>query len=370
MKSHPVDTGWMTRGQLTLAILMMSTLYCVGFIGTAVEIKDLAFYSMLIVGFIIHHSRIASALAESEQVRAQLTQAQAQLAQASTHLESEVTARTAEIRASYDEAQAVIQARSATVLELAHDLRNYTQTLSAQATFLEWSYADLQAGVAPTLGEDIPSILNTLHRSIDRVTDFARALHDTALLEHNQFSMQIALCGLSDLIRGVTTPLTALFAQQQIALIVCPPPQNLVVHADPDYLRRILENVLGNALKFTASQTTHGRRSEGQVIVAWERQADSAQAQITITDNGIGVAPADLALMGKRFARAHQRQIAGSGVGLHFAMRVIESMGGKVTISSAGQGCGTTVAIMLPLGEAYSAAPESPLLQTYCALAY
>jgi signal transduction histidine kinase len=335
----------MSIGVLTYLIILWRS----DFQGIAADVGNAAFYGLLVTGLVLGRMGLTWVFHATQAANAQRTQL-------NTALESQVAARTVELRAALTQVEAVMQARSAMVLDVAHDLCNYMQNLRAHATFLEWSYADMQAGVTLAPGEDMPALFTALHAAIDRVITFSSGLQDAALLEQQRLPLHMAPYPLSDEITTLIAPLATVFAQQQIALVVAPPPHEVVMLADPTYLRRVVENVLSNALKFTAQQQTDGcEHTVGQVVITWGVLPCGTQAHMTISDNGIGIAPDDLVKLGERFTRVHAHPIAGSGVGLHFAMQVIAAMGGQLQITSPGLGCGTTVALFLPLAEPTSA---------------
>ncbi|MBT6629252.1 MAG: HAMP domain-containing histidine kinase, partial [Gemmatimonadetes bacterium] len=109
-------------------------------------------------------------------------------------------------------------------------------------------------------------------------------------------------------------------------------------HLDPERLRRVLMNLLGNAVKFTDS---------GSIVVALESTPNGFE--LSVTDTGIGIPPEDLPHVFDEFrqvdgiAKAQQ----GTGLGLSIARKSIELMGGTVEATSV-IGQGSTFTISLP----------------------
>jgi signal transduction histidine kinase/CheY-like chemotaxis protein len=108
------------------------------------------------------------------------------------------------------------------------------------------------------------------------------------------------------------------------------------VLGDPDRLRQVLSNLVGNALKFT---------EVGEVFVdvrMVEKQPSSAVLQIEVKDTGIGIAEKDLYNIFEAFSQldgSMARKQGGTGLGLSIARRLVEMMGGSVQVSSnLGQG--------------------------------
>jgi len=115
---------------------------------------------------------------------------------------------------------------------------------------------------------------------------------------------------------------------------------DLVVLCDPDGLEQLLENLVGNAVRYGGEQ--------GQVrIVGY---ADGQSGVIEVRDDGPGIAEEHLAHLFQRFYRVdagRSRQLGGTGLGLAIAKQLVESMGGTITVSSQ-LGVGTTFSARLP----------------------
>jgi signal transduction histidine kinase/ActR/RegA family two-component response regulator len=123
------------------------------------------------------------------------------------------------------------------------------------------------------------------------------------------------------------------------------------VIGDPERLRQILLNLLGNAVKFTA---------EGSVILSVRRldagePGDVARLELSVTDTGVGVAEDMLGQVFERFTQADAtvtRQFGGTGLGLSITRRLVEAMGGEVGASSVlGRGSRFWCVLPLPIAE-------------------
>ncbi|HEY0775483.1 MAG TPA: ATP-binding protein, partial [Nocardioidaceae bacterium] len=108
--------------------------------------------------------------------------------------------------------------------------------------------------------------------------------------------------------------------------------------ADRSQLYAVALNLLSNALKFTRPDTSP------RIDVSSERLG--SRWRVSVTDNGIGVAPERREAMFVLFARADKR-VEGSGIGLAAARRVVEAHGGRIGMDEA-DGGGTTVWFELP----------------------
>ncbi|ONG50688.1 hypothetical protein BKE38_17580 [Pseudoroseomonas deserti] len=119
--------------------------------------------------------------------------------------------------------------------------------------------------------------------------------------------------------------------------------------AEERRLRQILLSLLNNAIKFTPA---------GGAIHLAARALDDGQVEVSVTDNGIGMAPEQLGQAFEAFVQlegSHDRRYGGSGLGLYLARALAEAMGAALTLDSA-RGAGTTARLILKV----SASPASP----------
>ncbi|MGC1377060.1 MAG: response regulator [Anaerolineales bacterium] len=115
----------------------------------------------------------------------------------------------------------------------------------------------------------------------------------------------------------------------------------LRVQADPLQLRQALNNLIGNAIKYTPSQ--------GAISVSL--QHDANRVTINVQDTGYGIAPADLPFIFDRFYRVrdnNQESIEGNGLGLAIVKSIAERHGGSVSVESK-PGQGSCFSFSLPL---------------------
>lgn len=110
---------------------------------------------------------------------------------------------------------------------------------------------------------------------------------------------------------------------------------------DESQLRRVVANLMGNAVKYTPS---------GKHITVSMRAA-KGRAVITVTDTGIGISRKDLPLIFNRFYRADtavSRRIKGTGLGLSLVKEIVKAHGGSIKVESS-EGLGSAFSVALPL---------------------
>jgi K+-sensing histidine kinase KdpD len=116
-----------------------------------------------------------------------------------------------------------------------------------------------------------------------------------------------------------------------------------LVHVDSGLIEEACGQLLENAAKYSPSGSTISVRAF----------ADGGCAILSISDQGVGIAPDEQQHLGRRSFRSprHQASIPGSGLGFWIASTFVQANGGTIAVSSRGQGLGTTVSISLPASE-------------------
>lgn len=114
------------------------------------------------------------------------------------------------------------------------------------------------------------------------------------------------------------------------------------VRADESRLRQVLINLLGNAVKFT---------DQGWVTLRARADVVPGHVLLEVQDTGVGIPVEKQASLFEKFKQVDSsftRRHGGSGLGLAISRRLLEMMGGRIEIESAGPGSGTTVRLTLP----------------------
>lgn len=119
------------------------------------------------------------------------------------------------------------------------------------------------------------------------------------------------------------------------------PDAPVMVAGDPDELPRVVDNICGNAVKYT--------RAGGHVVV--EVRADDGMGEVVVTDTGLGISAGDQAHLFSAFHRSSNPEaltIPGTGLGLAISRRIAELHGGTIVVESE-LGRGSTFTLRLPL---------------------
>ena len=112
-----------------------------------------------------------------------------------------------------------------------------------------------------------------------------------------------------------------------------------MVNADPDLLRAVLSNLIGNAVKFS------GERADARIEISAQPLAN--EVRLLVCDNGVGFESKDASAMFMPFRRLHEGRFEGHGIGLSIVRRAVERHGGKVWADAAPSG-GACISFSLP----------------------
>ncbi|HYT73751.1 MAG TPA: HAMP domain-containing sensor histidine kinase, partial [Vicinamibacterales bacterium] len=187
-----------------------------------------------------------------------------------------------------------------------------------------------------------------------RLTDLVEQILEFAGLQSGQRSLAAGPVDVGGLLRGVTATAegTAQGAGVRIELALAD--KLPAVAGDEPALRRVFQNLVGNAIKYGASARWVG-------VTA--RPAAGSGVEITVSDRGIGIAASDQDRIFNPFYRAPDvvaAQIQGAGLGLSLVKRIVEAHGGRIHIRSA-PGEGSSFIVILPVvhGDGVEAVSEA-----------
>ena len=186
-----------------------------------------------------------------------------------------------------------------------------------------------------------------LQRLIEDLLDLSRVEAGRLELHTEPFSLREMVAELGGLFEARARARSLAFS------LDCPADLPAFVRGDPQRLRQVLVNVLGNALKFTRS---------GSVSMQVRQPGGGDQIEFVVRDTGVGI-PADrLDAVFEPFAQADSgisREFGGSGLGLAISRRLMLAMDGTVDLHSE-PGRGTEVRLRLPLPPCEAPAPAAP----------
>jgi signal transduction histidine kinase len=216
---------------------------------------------------------------------------------------------------------------------LAHELRNPLAPIRNAVHLIKMrSLEDAQL----CLARDV------IERQLKQLTRLVDDLLDVSRITRGKINLSRERLELADLMsRAVETVAPAIEARGH-ALTVELPERPLRLYGDPVRLVQALANVLGNAAKYTGAG--------GRITLSARRR--NRDAEITVSDNGMGIAPEVLPRIFDLFTQMDERMErspSGLGIGLALVRRLVEMHGGTVAAASAGPGLGSEFTIRLPV---------------------
>jgi two-component system OmpR family sensor kinase len=183
--------------------------------------------------------------------------------------------------------------------------------------------------------------LQTIEDEVDRLTRMVGDLLLLAQAESGKIPLANEMVELDTLLLEVLNQMQVL-ARDRVTLNLGNIDQVLVC-GDRDRLKQVVVNLIGNAINYTPKG--------GEIVVGLGKVSD--QAQLTVTDNGPGIAAEDLPHIFERFyrsekSRTRQKDGKGFGLGLSIAYWIVRNHGGRIEVNST-LGTGTTFCVWLPL---------------------
>jgi CheY-like chemotaxis protein/anti-sigma regulatory factor (Ser/Thr protein kinase) len=259
-------------------------------------------------------------------------------AEAQSDLEREsprgLEAEVAELRRTVERLEEAVRSRDTVLSVVAHDLRNPLGVISIAANTL------LQRLPGPSSRRPVERII----RSAQRADRMVRDLLAISAIETGQLSLDAKPTGTADLIFAAVESQQNVAAEASIIIGADLSPEVPPIHADEERILEVLENLIGNALKFT------GQR--GSITVGAGRKDD--KVAIWVKDSGAGIAPEQMPHIFDRFWQAKKKERRGMGLGLSISKAIVEAHGGQIWAEST-LGMGTTIFFTIP------AAPERPV---------
>jgi len=227
-----------------------------------------------------------------------------------------------------------LKAKEEMIQNVSHELRTPLALIQGYAELME------QGGLGTLRPEQADAVRVMVKKSqqLGRMIELLIAMQSP-----DRKSVHQERVDLVTLVEEVTTAWWVRIKTEGFSLELHSDVERLPVLADADDLRRVLDNLLHNAFKFSPPG--------GRVTVrVWNEEKE---ARLAVSDQGIGLAPDQLEPIFERFYQVHSgmtRRYGGMGLGLALCKEIVQAHGGRIWAESEGKGKGSTFHIALPLG--------------------
>ena len=231
---------------------------------------------------------------------------------------------------------AAMKSKDQFLSNVSHELRTPLNSIIGFTDLL------LTEDLGASLSAQQRDFLETVARNGKQLLELINELLDLQRIAAGRMELKSEAFELAPLLEEAADTVQAQVQKHGHSLLVTPPPSNLRVRGDRGRVRQILLNLLSNAVKFTPDG--------GRITLAASVDNGDDEAEIAVTDTGIGIAPADQAKLFKEFSQldgSASRKYEGTGLGLALSRRLVEMQGGEIGVESE-MGKGSTFWFTLP----------------------
>ena len=233
----------------------------------------------------------------------------------------------------YAESRRAVASRDAVLAVVSHDLRGQLTGVTLSTSLLAELISQREPGAALT------KPLAFIDRSTQRMSRLIQDLLDVSSIESGTFSTVQRRQPVGPLIEDAVDALRPQAVARSLGLALdLPAGDRFAIEADRDRVLQVLDNLIGNAIKFSAPGGTVTLRVEPRGDELW----------FVVADTGPGIAPDDLPHVFDRFWQVRQTAHLGTGLGLAIAKGVVEAHGGRIGADSE-LGAGSRFWFTLPL---------------------
>ena len=271
------------------------------------------------------------------------------LAENAERLEQQVRERTAELSRALQAAESATRAKSTFVANMSHEIRTPLNAILGM-TELAMETEDPR---------ELREYLGVIRSAGSNLLGILCDILDLSKIESEKLELSPVPTELESLVLDALRPLTSRIQSKNLELsFELAPELAPAYHVDDVRLRQILTNLVGNAIKFTATGSVRVALGLHQAL------GDVHELELVVADTGVGIPQDRLQAIFTPFTQADStitRRFAGTGLGLSITDRLVRLMGGMIRVEST-VGVGTTFRVLLPLPTCPSPLPPPPEL--------
>ncbi len=222
------------------------------------------------------------------------------------------------------------------ISHVSHDLRTpLTAIRESSSMLLEGTYADIP--------EKQHELLSITKEECERLIDSVNKILDLSRMEAGMMDYHFRKCSLAPIIQKGILKLAPIALKKKISLELTPPPEIPPVHIDEERIAQVLQNLIGNALKFTG-------KGDAVVVSISNSRTNEKFVEVSVSDTGCGIQEDHLDLIFDKFKQIDSgvETARGTGLGLSIAKHIVTAHGGKIWAESR-PGKGSTFHFTLPV---------------------
>jgi len=221
-------------------------------------------------------------------------------------------------------------------------MRRVSHELRAPLSSVLMTLRALRASLPPEVPEKLQELLQRAEARLETLLDTVGDLLTLSRMRQAPLQEPFSEIAVSHLVEQVLDEMSDIAQQRGVLLETEMEPGLPPLYGQPEGLRTMLLNLVGNAIKYTPAG--------GRVTVSVAREEGGGYIVLRVRDTGIGIAPEDLPRIFDEFFRteaARRLQVHGSGLGLSIVKYTVEAHKGEITVDSE-LGQGSTFTVRLP----------------------
>ena len=270
--------------------------------------------------------------------------AEAELKLHRERLEVLVLERTVELSLAKEAAEAANRAKSTFLANMSHELRTPMHGILSFAKF-----GLTKTNVTP---EKLREYFARINQSAERLLGLLNDLLDLAKLEAGKMDLQIAAHDMAQVASTIIDQLDGLAVQKDLRLQLVVDSAETHIEMDAHRVSQVIQNLLGNALRFGAAGTEVTMRIADAELMAGRRRADDQRLPalaVTIADRGPGIPEEELETIFEKFIQSSKTRTGagGTGLGLAICQEIVTLHRGKISARNRADG-GAEFIFLLP----------------------
>lgn len=251
-------------------------------------------------------------------------------------LTKELQKVTKDLKVANKELERLDQAKSEFLSIASHQLRT-------PLTVIKGYVSMMLEGNFGKMSKLIKENLDKVYLSNERLISLVESLLNISRIESGRLEFDIKPSNLVEIVEPLVDGFKQKANQKDLKLEFLPDGDLPLVLVDPQKIKEVISNLIDNSIKYT---------QKGSIVIGLHLESQSVV--FNCQDTGIGVLPEDLPRLFEKFVRGKgmmQVYTEGTGLGLYFARMVIENMGGRIWVESAGKDQGSKFSFSVPVAD-------------------